>query len=267
MRKILPWIYVNGSVVLQERAMLSVLDDGFQYGYGFFTTLKVREGIPLFLDQHLLRLDVSAKQLGIALDQSSRKSIGNGIKSIIEKNELTEGAIRVTVTKGTVGNPTIVIHATTIDKEIHTVQVITVLDERDLYKTIKMTYRVPHMIAMQKAQEHGASDALFFQNGFLIESTYANIYACTEESTIITPSITGRALDSISRKILFQQLVIAEQEIPESTKMPLVLVSSLSIRIVEKINGNPIKKDEAFVSKIQTAITTAEDLFIAASKK
>ncbi|HSW89214.1 MAG TPA: aminotransferase class IV [Candidatus Saccharimonadales bacterium] len=266
MRRILPWISVNNTIILQETAVVSVLDDGLQYGYGFFTTLKVREGIALFLDKHRERLLTSAQSLAIGLDQNFPKNVERTIQSVIEKNEITDGAIRITVTKGTSNNPTIVIHATNIDAAVHTVSVITVPDDRDLYKTIKMTYRVPHIIAMQKAQEQGSQDALFSQDGSLIESTYANIYS-VNGGQIYTPSITGRALDSISRKTLLEQLPIREQDTSENTDNPMVLVSSLSIRVVEKINGKLLKQDEAFVSKIQKAILIAENQYIAAHKK
>src|SRR5579859_2657451 len=244
MRKVLPWMCINGKITLSKTAVIPVLDEGFMYGYSFFTTIKVRQSIPLFFEKHIQRLQMSAKELFFPkteiifdTDKNSVRncnflwSLRQSLQEIIERNEIIDGAIRITITRGLADTPTIVIYATEIDKDIHTVSVITVLDTRDVFKTIKMTYRVPHMLAMRQAQTQGAQDALFTQDGFIIESTYANIYS--QNKNIFTPSITKRALDSISRKILFQQLPIQEQEISENTEDPMVLVSSLSIRVVE----------------------------------
>lgn len=266
MRRILPWISVNNTIVSQEEASISILDDGFQYGYGFFTTLKVREGIPLFFEKHIDRLEKSAFMLSLTLPKDCFTYVRNDVEKIIGKNERSDGAIRITVTKGVANQSSVVIHATTIDPEIHTVPVITVPDQRDIYKTVKMTYRVPHIIAMQKAQEQGAQDALFTLDTALIESTYANIYSFVD-GHIVTPPMANKGLNGISRQVLMEKLPIQEKEIPDNTNNPMVLVSSLSIRVVEKINGRVLKQNPSFTSTIQKAIDTAENEYLAAHKK
>lgn len=263
MRNILPWVSMNGEIIDQKIAVVSVFDEGFLYGFGFFTTIKVRESIPLFFEKHTERLKKSAEQLLFSLPLDCFTDVRNDVFTIIKKNKIVDGAIRITITKGSAARPTIVIHATTIENEISTVSVITVVDNRDSYKTIKMTYRVPHLLAMQKAKEKGVQDALFVQNNFLIESTYANIYSY-DDGTIITPPISGRALNSISRKVLFEQLKIHEKEIPITTENPMVLVSSLSLRIVENIDGRKMEQDSGFISQIKNALDTAERKYITA---
>jgi branched-subunit amino acid aminotransferase/4-amino-4-deoxychorismate lyase len=262
MRKIFPWISLNGKIVEQKDAVVSVFDEGFLYGFGFFTTVKIRESIPLFFEKHTERLEKSAEKLSFRLPENFT-SIGNDVIAVITKNEITEGAIRITITKGLEKKPTILIHATTIEKEVHEVSVMTIPDERDIYKTIKMTYRVPHLLAVQKAQERGAQDALFSQNDFLIESTYANIYSY-HEGEIITPPIRNKGLNGISRQILLEQLPIHQKEISIKTQNPMVLVSSLSLRIVDKIDGIKIKKNTGFFAQIKNALEDAEKNYIAA---
>lgn len=266
MKKILPWVSSNGKIVSDAEAKISVFDAGFLFGYGFFTTLKVRERIPLFFEKHQQRLKKSASKLSFHFLQDCFTNLRNDVIKIIEKNDITDGAIRITITKNWQDSSTIVIHATTIEKKIQTVCVSTVADERDVYKTIKMTYRVPHLLAMQKAQEQGSQDALFTHNSVLIESTYANIYVYTPENHIITPPIAGRGLSGISRQVLLEQLAIREEEVPIMTQNPMVLVSSLGMRIVEKINGKKIRQDPVFVSQIKNALDIAEKKYIAVQK-
>ena len=254
-----PWIVVNDQLVHQDNARISPSDDGFLSGYGMLTTLKVKNGIPLFLEKHLQRLHDSMKQLQFCV-QTIPYDAKDLIEKLIEKNTITYAGIRITVTNN---NPlTMVIQAREIPETVQKVSVITVPDERDVFKTLKMTYRVHNVMGMQKAQQQQAQDALFVHNNMLVESTYANIYALTDDGIIITPPIAGKGLNGISRQSLMTALPIQEQDIPEDTTNPLVLVSSLSMRAVEKVNGKSIRYTQAFVDKIEKALENAENAYL-----
>jgi len=256
MRKILPWVNINGNIIPQKKAKVSAFDCGVQYGYGVFTTVKVREGIPLFFEKHRERLQQSLRILSFPQD-SLAIDLKKSISEVIRKNSVKDGGVRITITK-----ETIIIYATTINKGVEPVSVITVSDERDVFKTLKITYRVPHILAQEQAQKRGAQDALFVQENTLIESTYANIYSCNANGNIITPPIANKGLNGISRQVLREELLIQEQEISQETDDPMVLVSSLSMRVVEKINRKQIKQNKSFVTTIQNALDAAEKAYM-----
>src|SRR5436190_2637355 len=256
MKKILKWVSVNGKIILQEQATVSVFDYGFLCGMGVFTTLKVREGVPLFFEKHVERLEKSVKQLFLTYSWITL----NDVINVIKKNKVQDGGIRITITPNMR-----VIHATEITKEVESVSVITITDTRDQYKTLKMTYRVPHLLAQQKAREQGAQDALFVQNNFFVESTYANIFSLSS-GKIITPPIENRGLNGISRQVLMEELPVEEKEIVKDTTDPMVLVSCLSMRVVEKIDGREIKQDRIFVEKIKNAMDKMEREYLSMNK-
>ena len=62
------YAYLNGELVPVDEARISVLDYGFLFGYGLYETLRGYEGKLFRLDDHLMRLNDSARTLGIALD-------------------------------------------------------------------------------------------------------------------------------------------------------------------------------------------------------
>ena len=256
MKKILKWVSVNGKIILQEQATVSVFDYGFLCGMGVFTTLKVREGVPLFFEKHVERLEKSVKQLFLTYSWITL----NDVINVIKKNKVQDGGIRITITPNMR-----VIHATEITKEVESVSVITITDTRDQYKTLKMTYRVPHFLAQQKAREQGVQDALFVQNNFFVESTYANIFSLSS-GKIITPPIENRGLNGISRQVLMEELPVEEKEIVKDTTDPMVLVSCLSMRVVEKIDGREIKQDRIFVEKIKNAMDKMEREYLSMNK-
>jgi len=49
------WLWQNGKLVPKDQAVISVGDLGFQYGLGFFETIRVEDGQPQFLDDHIQR--------------------------------------------------------------------------------------------------------------------------------------------------------------------------------------------------------------------
>ncbi len=71
-------VYLNGELVRRDHAVVSVFDSGFVFGDGVWEGLRVHDGHPAFLDQHLDRLYEGAK--AIVLDLG------------LTRDELTEGS-------------------------------------------------------------------------------------------------------------------------------------------------------------------------------
>lgn len=260
MRIILPWVVINGALFPKDAQALSVLDSSVQSGYGVFTTLKVREGIPLFFAQHSNRLRSGMQELSIAGSLST--DLSDAVRRVIVKNNTSNCAIRITVIAGqpNASLPIVIVHATTLGDNKKPINVITVPDTRDHYKTIKTINRIPHLLAMLLAEKQQAKDALFCQDNFLVESTIANIFSL-QGNKVVTPPIKDRGLNGITRQLLLQHIPAQEQEIPLDTTDPLLLVNCLGIHSVARINGKAIRQDEQFVKKIRDMIHQLEEKY------
>ncbi|MFT8320008.1 MAG: aminodeoxychorismate lyase [Bacillus sp. (in: firmicutes)] len=93
------YIYINGSIVKQEEAVISVFDHGFMYGLGLFETFRIYDGHPFLLDDHLERLNRGLKLLNI--DQFFiREDVNNIIQALLKKNDLKNAYIRFNVSAG-----------------------------------------------------------------------------------------------------------------------------------------------------------------------
>src|SRR5258708_30277595 len=90
---------MNGTLVPDDEARISVFDHGLVVGDGVFETVKVFRSVPFALSRHLARLARSAAGLGLAepdLDQ-----IRAGALAVIEASGRPELArMRITVTGG-----------------------------------------------------------------------------------------------------------------------------------------------------------------------
>ncbi|MGH7659471.1 MAG: aminotransferase class IV [Vulcanimicrobiaceae bacterium] len=93
-------VYLNGLVVPQSEARVSVFDAGFQSGDGVWEGLRVYNGVVFELDRHLARLYASAKSLAIAIPLSADE-LSSAIHETLRANHFHDDThIRLMVTRG-----------------------------------------------------------------------------------------------------------------------------------------------------------------------
>jgi branched-chain amino acid aminotransferase len=98
-------IHVNGLLVPRAQAVVSVFDAGFVLGDGVWEGIRVHDGRPAFLDQHLDRLWEGAA--AIALDIGlSRAELTERLYETLRANAMTDGVhLRLMVTRGAKSTP------------------------------------------------------------------------------------------------------------------------------------------------------------------
>jgi len=94
-----PLIWVNGQLVPKSQAMVSVYDHGLLYGDGIFEGIRVYRGRIFKSKQHIERLWKSAEGIRLKIPVSRDEMVAIQRKCI-EANEITEGYIRLLVTRG-----------------------------------------------------------------------------------------------------------------------------------------------------------------------
>ena len=115
-------IYVNGEFVPRAEAKISVFDSGFLVGDGVWESMRLHDGVLVFLDQHLNRLFQGAKAIGLDIGLS-RQELVAALQQTLAANGMHSGVhVRLMVTRGIkktpsqdprlgIGGPTIVIIA------------------------------------------------------------------------------------------------------------------------------------------------------------
>ncbi|WP_254280172.1 aminotransferase class IV [Haloarcula marina] len=90
--------HVEGDLVPESDATVSVLDRGFAYGDGVFETLRVYGGDPFAWDAHRARLQRSAETLGFG--EAIPDDLRERVDETLDANDLTEAYCKVSVTRG-----------------------------------------------------------------------------------------------------------------------------------------------------------------------
>ena len=115
-------IYVNGDLVPRAEAKVSVYDSGFMVGDGVWESVRLQEGVFVFLDDHLDRLFQGARAIALEIGMD-REALTGALRRTVEANHMHSGVhVRLMVTRGvkrtpsqhprlTVGGPTVVIIA------------------------------------------------------------------------------------------------------------------------------------------------------------
>ncbi len=92
-------IYLNGNLVEEKDAVVSVFDHGLLYGDGVFEGTRVYDGTIAFLDEHMERLLDSARTL--VLDPGmSKQELMDATVETCRANSLQNGYLRHVITRG-----------------------------------------------------------------------------------------------------------------------------------------------------------------------
>lgn len=91
--------YFNGKYVLKRQIQFSIDDVGILRGYAVFDFFKAVGNVPIFLSDHLDRLENSAAKLNLDIPHT-RKEIEEVIESLLGKNQFTYSSCKIIVTGG-----------------------------------------------------------------------------------------------------------------------------------------------------------------------
>ncbi len=92
-------IWLDGTLVDREDAKITVFDHGLLYGDGVFEGIRIYKGRIFELDAHIRRLYESAKAIRLVIPMS-KSELAAATQQTVDANALTEGYIRLVVTRG-----------------------------------------------------------------------------------------------------------------------------------------------------------------------
>jgi len=94
------WVWINGALAPLTQANISITDLGFQYGYGFFETIRANKGEPKRLSAHIQRFEKTWKYF--FPDAPPDLTWCEIIRQVLVKNRLVEtpAAVKIIATKG-----------------------------------------------------------------------------------------------------------------------------------------------------------------------
>ena len=92
-------IWIDGQLVPQDEAKVSVMDHGLLYGDGCFEGIRIYNGRIFKLGSHLRRMWDSAEEIRLQ-SPYSMEEVEHAIRETVSANQLTDGYIRLVFTRG-----------------------------------------------------------------------------------------------------------------------------------------------------------------------
>jgi branched-chain amino acid aminotransferase len=213
-------IYLDGKYVDPAEAKISVFDHGLLYGDGVFEGIRLYGRNVFRLEEHLERLEYSAKAILLQIPLT-RKELSHAVCETCRQSNLTDGYIRLVVTRG-VGDlglspwlcpkPSVFIIADKIalyPPEYYSqgLEIVTVPTRRTnpaaLSPAVKSLNYLNNILAKIEARQFGALEAIMLNDqGFVAECTGDNVFT-VHKGRMYTPAAQQGALKGITRDTIF----------------------------------------------------------------
>jgi branched-chain amino acid aminotransferase len=214
-------IYLDGQLLPESQAKVSVFDHGLLYGDGIFEGIRFYNGRVFRLEQHIRRLYDGARSLLLKIPLTPAEMIA-ATCATVKANGLRDGYIRLVITRG-VGpmglspfkcpTPSVIIIADAIslypEESYRTGLVMATVATRRpshdiLSPQVKSLNYLNNIMAKVEAIQAGAEEGLMLNDvGLVAECTGDNIFI-VRDGLISTPPLTAGALDGITRGAVFE---------------------------------------------------------------
>jgi branched-chain amino acid aminotransferase len=205
--------YLNGAYLSEEDAKIHVTDLGVLRGFGVFDYLRTYAGKPFHLWDHLLRLKYSADQIGLHIP-NSLEEIEKIIYTLLEKNGFKESGVKIVVTGGFSPDQMMPEQNSSLMVLIYPfkpfpdhfyekgIKVISTPLAR-LIPSAKTTQYIPAIMAMKKARQQDAYEALYLNSKEeILEATTSNFFVI-KDGKILTPA-SDEILFGITRAVILK---------------------------------------------------------------
>ncbi|MAX23313.1 MAG: hypothetical protein CMJ19_02320 [Phycisphaeraceae bacterium] len=251
-------VFLNGKMIPQDQATVSIHDAGFQHAVGLFETMSATNGKVFRLQQHLERLKVSAESLGLT-PQLDTASLADAVNTTLTHNELTEARIRLTLTAGSVSMlkgdqpappvPTLLIvpsPPTTYDPAYFETGITVLIapagsnpfDPMAGHKTLNYW---PRLRTLRQAASVGAGEAIWLNvSNHLASGAISNLFL-VKDGSLFTPYARGEEVEQ----------ALPAPVLPGVTRAAVIeLAEKLELRVVKRMLTveDMIDADEVFLT-------------------
>ena len=214
-------IWLDGKLVEQENAKITVFDHGLLYGDGVFEGIRVYDGRIFEMDAHIKRLYESAIAIRLPI-QLNQSELVDAMQQTIEANGITNGYIRLVVTRGvgTLGlnpfickNSCIIIIADRIQlypEELYEkgMKIISAATVRNHPLAIppqaKSLNYLNNILAKIEALDNDVPEAIMYNHeGYVAEATGDNVFI-VKDNVVCAPPAEAGALGGITRGVVIK---------------------------------------------------------------
>ncbi len=254
-------VYLNGRVLPKSQVRIDPDDRGFLFGDGIYEVLRVRDGLPLFVDQHFARLGRSTGGCELA-QPFDRPGFERMARDLIAANAVQNGLVYLQVTRGVASRnhafpgagtpPTVYAFAkeVNVDPALHRdgVSVIVQPDERWARVDMKTVNLLPNVLAAERAARAGAYEAILVRDGIVTEASHSNAWIVLRGVALTHPTgthiLAGVTRDTVLRSarrdgIACEERTFTEADMRAADEVFLTGTTTAVLPVV-RVDGQPV---------------------------
>jgi len=230
---------VDGTITPTAVATVPMKDDGLYRGDGAFEVIRLYEGRPFALADHLDRLERSSAAIQLEFD---RGALEREIDVLLTQAGGPDGQLRLIVTRG--GRRIAAVEP--IPAHAETLRLATVTyNPTVILAGIKSLSYAANMQATRLAQAQGADEAvLVTPDGTVLEPPTSAIFWVSPQGTLRTPALDVGVLESITRDRLVKVLQVEEGAWPvadlRAAQEAFLASTTREIQAVSAIDGQDL---------------------------
>ncbi len=243
-------VWMNGTLVPCERAVVSLRDPGLQSGLGVFETVALREGVPLELEEHLARLAEGARALGVPLPEAGL--LAPAAAAIAASVAGGYGWLKVLATRGgdcfVYGGP---MDPSEEGRAVSAVLLGWRRGPRDPLVGVKSLSYAERLLGLEEAGRRGADEGVWLNmRGHLTEACTSNLFLVSRKK-VFTPAVREGVLPGVVRGLAVQAarglgLVLHETKVRlerlERAQEAFLTSSLKGVRPLVRFEGRPVGK-------------------------
>ncbi len=281
-------IWLDGELVEESAAKISVFDHGLLYGDGVFEGIRFYKRRIFRLEEHIRRLFDSARAIVLEIPWTPEE-VSRFVIETVAANGLDDGYIRLVVTRGTGSmglspylckRASMFIIASTIslypaEHYENGLSVITAATRRPapgaLMPQVKSLNYLNNIMAKVEAIQAGALEAVMLnEQGYVAECTGDNVFIL-RDGVLHTPQVSDGALDGITRRVILEladqlgipkversmtryDLFVADEFFLTGTAAEVIPVVALDRRVIG--DGKPGPLTGRFIEAFKQLVTT-----------
>ncbi|WP_299181092.1 aminotransferase class IV [uncultured Aquimarina sp.] len=266
-------VNINGNLIVDNEATLSITNRGYAYGDALFETIRVNSGTILFWEDHYFRLMASMRILRMEIPMNfTPEFLQQEILELIQENGFMNSSVRIKIIvnrkEGGLYTPNFngidySISVAPLNSSFYTISStsyeVTLFKDHyiapDLLSTLKSNNKLVNVLGGVFAKENGFENCLLLNtNKMVLEALNGNLFLI-KGNKIKTPPVADGCLKGILRTQLLRILEkLPEYEVEEASISPFELQKADELFITNVITGiQPITK---FRKKEYTSETT-----------